>query len=207
MHVRPARLTSSLSKTDKRTRRGKAHQSITNVSWWLAGQGRRVHFFLYNSRMEKSFGERSQWDRSPFILNNRVQHQIMNVITFMQLGVRDLGGLWNSVKRGRNRLRFMCGQIPISLLLLFQYEAVLLVWPCVTYISLITVHLNRLHSGWSIFMGSGGINRKEGMWVCLEQGTEHCLQPFFHSLVSVKQPEWICLPAQNLEQRAAKQPF
>lgn len=139
----------------------------------------------------KSLGECSQWDQSPFILNNRavVQHQIMNVITFKQLGVRDLGGLWNSVKRGRNRLRFLCGQIPISLLLLFQYEALLLVWPCVTYISLITVHLNWLHFGWSIFMGIGSINRKVGMWICLKQGTEHCLQPFYHSLVSVKQTE------------------
>lgn len=94
----------------------------------------------------------SQWDQNPFILNNRaiVQQQIMSIITFRQLSVRDLGGLWNSIKRGRNRLRFLCRQIPISLLLLFQCEALLLTWPCVTYISLITVHLNLPHFVYSI---------------------------------------------------------
>lgn len=56
----------------------------------------------------------SQWERSPFILNTRsaLQHQIMNVITFKQLAVRDLGGLWNSVKGGGTRLRFLCGPNP-----------------------------------------------------------------------------------------------
>lgn len=113
----------------------------------------------------------SQRDQSPFILNNGaiVQHQIMSVITFKQVGVRDLDGLWISVKSGRNRLRFLCRQIPISLLLLFQYEALLLMWPCGTYISLITAHLNRLLFGWSTFAGSGSMNRNVGLRFCLQQ--------------------------------------
>lgn len=65
----------------------------------------------------------------------------------------------------------MCGRIPISLLLLLQYEVLLLAWPCDTYISLITVHLNRLHFGWSIFMGNQSINRNAGKWFRLRQET------------------------------------
>lgn len=132
------------------------------ISWWLAGQG---------CSCQSSF-TKAEWKifwrpKTPFILNNGaiVQQQIMNIITFKQLGVCDLGGLWNSIKRSRNRLRFCAGEsLYISLLLCFQYEAMLLAWPCVTYISLITVHLKWLHFGWSIFMGSGIVSRKAETW-------------------------------------------